>query len=1538
MSTNYDRVETHVVFVHGLSGHIEKTWKSKIGGSTVFWPSWLEDDVTGLGIWLVGFNAAKTNWGGYGIPIVDRASGILARLLVEPRLTKGNIIFISHSLGGLVVEQILRTAHRDGGSENRANEFLRRVKGVVFLGTPHKGSFLATISKTLQLLFRPSDATRDLLPGSPLLRDLNYWYRQYSQNNSIQNLILAEGKPLSVLGVSLPKSLGTAVSVDSADAGLQAIPIIVDETHRGICKPVSRDAEVYIQVRHFVRGPFDNRLQVTRTDEFLENTSKELQRLGVRTEQQSRTIEELKKVIIKGATVLGGQSEIVDAELKRRLNRLSKCRIFAEFDAIEETRSLVTSIEDGELVLASKDHKQAALGWCARFLSGEAPAEAAAILNRMGSVNSEVSSIARSLIKASSGDLEEAIRELCAIGTPVAYGAAYISVLRGQGLKAANDWLRMAGLAFSSLDSDAKFFYVRKSVEESSWDVAVSAAREVKEEECERSPGLFFATGDAFLMQAVPDELRTFFLTQNLPFNAATFPLRGDPLAFEYRRNAIPLYKRLHSIAEQFGLQGVAGLMDDKALWLRLVDPEHETEAQEELEESIRNPTTFLRRLGLGLQFGVDVDLEWAEREVDRQTALSGGTSPDAAFARFALALSKNNHGSVATYIDEHRNQLLQHLDWRGVYAVEVEMLAGAGQTAKAEERLSEAIEKGLSEPEIVRLRRALAEASGGDPIAERLAAYKDGGSIIDLRILVAGYKDAQDWQNACEYGQRLVDISGDLTDARNYVISLYNVERHNEAIRVLEAYPALWTENDFVRRLRVQVLFESGRLKQASAALQTLRQSWDSPEARQLHISLAIVSGDWESLQGFVEHEWNARNDRTAIELLRAGQIAQSIGAVRGKKLVQEAAARADNNPEILVGCFQAASAAGWENSIEVHRWMERAAKLSSGDGPVQTIAFQEILEKTPDWERRESTVWELLERGDTPVFAAGQGLNRSLLSLYLMPALNNLDEPDVRRRSMIYAFSGVGGKAKVKPNVVAMDATALITAEFLDLLDVYIEEFDNVVIPHCTLGWLLGEKARILFHQPSRVVAARELRQMITDGHLHMFEGSDVAPERLVAEVGASFAALISDASSAEHQEARQRLVVRGGPVHKANSSMLEEADLSEYESYLCSGIAVVNKLAQKGVLTHREAEEARAALNIREIPWTSEPQIADEAVLYLDYLAVSNLQALGLLSRVHRAGVTAFVSRKAMQEADALISYDVKASDVVSIVERLRLRIREGLETEKVRLGKAVRGEDSDGPEHVSSHPTVDMLGLVTDADVGMVDDRFINQHVSMSMETVSRPLITTVDMLDVLVERGSISENRRQEALTTLRQANFALTPLTSAELNALMATSTVSGEMLDETAELRAIRESVQRVRMSNMLQAPKELAWLNGVTQACQICLKEQWKDSLDEETAVARSDWLLALSDVRGWTHRVDENVDQLLERYRSWVLVLMTSAAEQQLSVKEAYWRWFDSRVLEPLQEEDPDSYRYVMEWAKKHVAGIVDACEKGIGRNND
>ena len=464
------------MFVHGLSGHIERTWTSTASGASEIWPLWLEDDVPNVGLWLVGFPAAMTHWGGYAISIPDRAASILARLLVEPHLTRGNITFIAHSLGGLVVKQILRNADAQADNDQRAKHFLSRVSRIAFLGTPHRGAILANLSKALSPFIRPSEATIELNSGSAQLRDLNYWYRQYSSVNSIKTLILAEGRPVRILGLSLPSAIGKVVPLDSADAGLLETPIVVDEDHKSISKPVNKEAEVYVHVRDFLRRPRTTRLQVTRIDEALERNANELQKLTSNTEEQNAAISALRHTIIQGTETHETQAIIIDAEVAQRLERIRKCRFFGEYAAMQETRSLVENLIEGDLMQASEEQKGTALAWCARFLSADDQAEAASLLDRIGRADAEIAGIARSSVDASTGGLNQVIAGLCAIGTRLAHGAAYIQVLRAKGFNDAKEWLEKAGLGLTDLDGDAQFNYIRMALVEGCWDIALVAA------------------------------------------------------------------------------------------------------------------------------------------------------------------------------------------------------------------------------------------------------------------------------------------------------------------------------------------------------------------------------------------------------------------------------------------------------------------------------------------------------------------------------------------------------------------------------------------------------------------------------------------------------------------------------------------------------------------------------------------------------------------------------------------------------------------------------------------------------------------------------------------------------------------------------------------------------------------------------------------------------------------------------------------------------------------------------------------------------
>ncbi|UPT96388.1 hypothetical protein J4G48_0046530 [Bradyrhizobium barranii subsp. apii] len=166
--------------------------------------------------------------------------------------------------------------------------------------------------------------------------------------------------------------------------------------------------------------------------------------------------------------------------------------------------------------------------------------------------------------------------------------------------------------------------------------------------------------------------------------------------------------------------------------------------------------------------------------------------------------------------------------------------------------------------------------------------------------------------------------------------------------------------------------LYWLGDLKRASENLHKLNQKRDDENGRSLTLNLAIASGDWNSLNILVETEWDRRENRTPEELLRAGQLAQQLGSSRAKQLVQEAAAKGREDAAILSGSYSAAVAGGWEDSPDVHQWLATAAALSGADGPVQQVSIKDVMDRQPDWQRRETNLWEMLQKGEAPILRA--------------------------------------------------------------------------------------------------------------------------------------------------------------------------------------------------------------------------------------------------------------------------------------------------------------------------------------------------------------------------------------------------------------------------------------------------------------------------------------------------------------------------------------------------------------------------------------
>src|ERR1041385_7096024 len=176
-----DAVRGAVIFVHGLGGDPTSTWSSGPEQSS-FWPLWLSQSLPDISVFTLEYDAAPSNWVGSAMALPDRATNILNVLIAEQR-DKYPIIFVCHSLGGLVVKQLIRIAADDLGSQ--FGRVLDQIQAVVFFATPNSGSDIAGWTDRLRVLFRPSAATNDLQPDSAYLRDLNYWYRDHAPREDI---------------------------------------------------------------------------------------------------------------------------------------------------------------------------------------------------------------------------------------------------------------------------------------------------------------------------------------------------------------------------------------------------------------------------------------------------------------------------------------------------------------------------------------------------------------------------------------------------------------------------------------------------------------------------------------------------------------------------------------------------------------------------------------------------------------------------------------------------------------------------------------------------------------------------------------------------------------------------------------------------------------------------------------------------------------------------------------------------------------------------------------------------------------------------------------------------------------------------------------------------------------------------------------------------------------------------------------------------------------------------------------------------------
>ena len=348
----------------------------------------------------------------------------------------------------------------------------------------------------------------------------------------------------------------------------------------------------------------------------------------------------------------------------------------------------------------------------------------------------------------------------------------------------------------------------------------------------------------------------------------------------------------------------------------------------------------------------------------------------------------------------------------------------------------------------------------------------------------------------------------------------------------------------------------------------------------------------------------------------------------------------------------------------------------------------------------------------------------------------------------------------------------------------------------------------------------------------------------------------------------------------------------------------------------------------MRIHEKSWPNQPEIDDNAILYLDNVTTAYFLHLGILGKLPAAGYKTIVTTRIVSETNSLISYENVSTEIEDVIERIRSAVSSRIMSGRIKVGERTSADQMAEPS-LLDHLTLELFSLASQCDAIVLDERFFNQHPKIKGDSGEAKTLSTLDIVDWLASSGSMIPEARLEYRTRLRRAGYFFIPVYDDELKTYLHSSVVREGRLVETAELKAIRENMLQVRMSDFLQLPKEERWLSSLLQVFIEVLRDLWRADMDPSIRLARSNWIIDQIDIRGWAHRFRNDYgDKLVKSGRAkFILMILTPPVEVPQNVKEEYWSWAENSILVPIKEQFPDLYAEIVEWDRRLISEVAE-----------
>jgi len=264
-----------IILIHGLQGHPKKTWlykefsiiprfsKQTQDEKRCYWPcDLLPLDFAPCRILVYGYDSHISRFfsgAANTTNILGLARAFLDELEENRRKAIGRpLVLIAHSLGGLLLKAVLRQSSESDGStsyDHALRDICDSTVGTIFLGTPHRGSELASFGEVVANVARlaqfdvSQSILKDLRVDATILEILDESFSKLYMKQNFMLFTFEEGRGLGIPLVAM----GKVVPSWSAHLGFTGEQRrIINANHRKMCRFRGDDCPGYGHIRRAV--------------------------------------------------------------------------------------------------------------------------------------------------------------------------------------------------------------------------------------------------------------------------------------------------------------------------------------------------------------------------------------------------------------------------------------------------------------------------------------------------------------------------------------------------------------------------------------------------------------------------------------------------------------------------------------------------------------------------------------------------------------------------------------------------------------------------------------------------------------------------------------------------------------------------------------------------------------------------------------------------------------------------------------------------------------------------------------------------------------------------------------------------------------------------------------------------------------------------------------------------------------------------------------------------------------------------------------